>query len=67
MYASSVLCFLVFTCRLCMYPHTRGPVVYPLSIKSIAAVVSIQVDEDSESSGPQERINGGGRSKKTGQ
>jgi hypothetical protein len=33
MYASLVLCFLVFTCRLCMYPHTRGPVIYPLSIK----------------------------------
>jgi hypothetical protein len=33
MYASSVLCFLVLTCRLCMYPHTRGPVIYPLSIK----------------------------------
>jgi hypothetical protein len=37
MYASSVLCFLVFTCRLCIFPHTRGPVpvIYPLSIKSI--------------------------------
>jgi hypothetical protein len=35
MYASSVLCFLVFTCRLCMYPHTRGPVIYPLSMISI--------------------------------
>ena len=33
MYASLVLCFLVFTCRLCMSPHTRGPVIYPLSIK----------------------------------
>ena len=33
MYASLVLCFLVFTCRLCMYPHTPGPVIYPLSIK----------------------------------
>ena len=30
MYASSVLCF---TCRLCMFPHTPGPVIYPLSIK----------------------------------
>jgi hypothetical protein len=28
MYASSVLCFLVFTCRLCMYSHKRGPVIY---------------------------------------
>jgi hypothetical protein len=33
MYASSVLCCLVFTCRLCIYPHTPSPVIYPLSIK----------------------------------
>ena len=33
MYASSVWCFLVFTCRLCMYPHAPGPVIYPISIK----------------------------------
>ena len=32
---SSVLCFLVFTCRLCTYLHTRGPVIYPLGILSI--------------------------------
>jgi hypothetical protein len=31
--ASSFFCFLVFTCRLCMYSHTPGPVIYPLSIK----------------------------------
>jgi hypothetical protein len=29
LYASSVLCFI---CRMCMYPHMPGPVLYPLRI-----------------------------------
>jgi hypothetical protein len=43
MYASSVLCFLVFTCRLCMYPHTPGPVIYPHSIKHQGSFDSFRV------------------------